>query len=442
MAGWFENNMSAIREYPFDFDRYLEERLREINDLDERRFTKELLLNGLGRVIGCMEEKYKKLEQRIFEEMEIRANQYGTVMTIVRREHYDPSNETLYPVLEADLKPDSLAKALSDDGRRFVETIFLEADDTVQQAFAAAGRFPGSGTPGAGGRMFSVRPAARYREAVERLYQVFQDNHIPWQTVHMGYLDKFYDVYAEAYGWGGPGTAGEGPQPEAVSVDYGEYAPYIRRSMIPLWNMEQLPFDSTQFMIPCTDGIYYEHEFPLQGRGETDGYLALSNEDILEIRHEKKKIVLKTKKEIFEGWRILHMIQKPAARSLDYDAPFLSNHRKDSFIRRYAEHNGSRLMTKTDLFRRIMELDTGDFIEAAGYEITDCAGETLLAPDMNWFARDELFPMEGRKTLALKFKEKKPGHYLNGSMARFVLSQLQMEIGEYRCAGMLEGGIQ
>ena len=94
-------------------------------------------------------------------------------------------------------------------------------------------------------------------------------------------------------------------------------------------------------------------------------------------------------------------------------------------------------MTKTDLFRRIMELDTGDFIEAAGYEITDCAGESLLAPDMNWFARDELFPMEGRKTLTLKFKEKKPGHYLNGSMARFVLSQLQMEIGEYRCAGML-----
>ena len=30
MAGWFENNMSAIREYPFDFDCYLEERLREI----------------------------------------------------------------------------------------------------------------------------------------------------------------------------------------------------------------------------------------------------------------------------------------------------------------------------------------------------------------------------------------------------------------------------
>ena len=62
--------------------------------------------------------KSPKLKQRVFEEMEICANQYETVMAIVRREHYDPSNETLYPV--------------------------LEADDAVQQAFTAAGCFPGS----------------------------------------------------------------------------------------------------------------------------------------------------------------------------------------------------------------------------------------------------------------------------------------------------------
>ena len=56
---------------------------------------------------------------------------------------------------------------------------------------------------------------------------------------------------------------------------------------------------------------------------------------------------------------------------------------------------------------------------------------------MNWFVRDELFPMEGRATLVFKFKEKIPGHYLNGSMARFVISQMQMEISEYRCVGVL-----
>ncbi len=59
--GW----LNGIEEYPFDFERYIEERLREIDDLDERRFAKKVLLDGLGRGIRCMEAKYKQLEQRI-----------------------------------------------------------------------------------------------------------------------------------------------------------------------------------------------------------------------------------------------------------------------------------------------------------------------------------------------------------------------------------------
>ena len=55
MAKWFENNMSAVREYPFDFERYMEQRLREIDNLDERRFMKEILLQGLGSAVQFME---------------------------------------------------------------------------------------------------------------------------------------------------------------------------------------------------------------------------------------------------------------------------------------------------------------------------------------------------------------------------------------------------
>ena len=87
MAKWFENNMSAVREYPFDFERYMEQRLREIDNLDERRFMKEILLQGLGSAVQFMEEKYRKLERRVYDEYEPRANQYETVMTIVKREH-------------------------------------------------------------------------------------------------------------------------------------------------------------------------------------------------------------------------------------------------------------------------------------------------------------------------------------------------------------------
>lgn len=190
-------------------------------------------------------------------------------------------------------------------------------------------------------------------------------------------------------------------------------------------------------MMPCTDGIYYEHEFSLKDKVLDDGYLVCPNEDILEIRHEEGRIIVKSQKEIFQDWEILHLVQAQTVRSIGYDAPLLTNHKRDSFIRRYSEKRGARLMTKMDLFRRIMELDIREFIEVEEYEIREKRGDIPKAEGMNWFVQDEVFPMESRRVLFLIFREKQPGHYLNDSMVRFVVSQLQLEISEYCCVGVI-----
>lgn len=44
--------------------------------------------------------------------------------------------------------------------------------------------------------------------------------------------------------------------------------------------------------------------------------------------------------------------------------------------------------------------------------------------------------MDQRKLLVLEFKEKRPGHFLNKGIIRFVISQMQLEISEYRCVGV------
>lgn len=442
MENWYEDNRSAVLEYPFDYERYIQERLREIQDLDERKFAKEVLLHGLGKVIQTMEARYQKLEQRVFEEVEIAANQFETVMTIIRRVHYDPINGTLFPVVQMDLEPDQLAEALSDEKTIFIRTIFLEADEGRQQEFLNVGSFPGR--IGEREVRFTVRPAKRYRNAVERLYGIFQDNHIPWQTVNTGYLDKFYDIFAERspdFGKGKEAGEGEKGVEEQLAAEaeirFAGFKEYVRYERIPLWNIEYQPFHSKNFMVPCTDRMYYEHEFSLEERSKEDGYLVCSNQDILEIRHEEKKIVIKSWRETFEGWEILHIIQAPTVRSADYTAPLLTNHKRDSFIRRYSGRQGAPLMTKLDLFRRIMELDIRDFIQVTGYQICEGKEKGAILGGMNWFLQDELFPMAGRKLLLLQFEEKQPGHYLNGSMVRFVLSQLQLEISEYCCAGVI-----
>ncbi|WP_312442902.1 hypothetical protein [Lacrimispora sp.] len=436
MDAWKDNNLSAILEYPFDFERYIEERLREIDDLDERWYAKKVLVEGLSKVIRCMEAKYYQLERRVYEELEIADNQYETVMTIVKRDHYDPTNRTLCPVDELDLEEEKLAEVLSDEKQVWIGTIFLESGEDGRKEFEGIRYF--TGTLDRNGEKqeadFYIQPVKRYPDTLERLYQVFQDNHIPWETINTAYLGKFYDIYIS------PEVLEKGMKNsilENSDIEFGKFKKLIRYGLIPLWNLDWVKFDSTDFMLPSINDVYYEHEFTLEDKEKGDGYLIETNEDILEIRHEKNKIVIKSQKETFENWKALHMIQKETIRSLDYKFPLVTNHKKDSFIRRFAENSRVRLMTKTDLFRRIMELDIQDYIEVVGYEICENARGYQNTEGMNWFVRDELFPMESRKVLLLKFRAKEPGHYLNDSMVQFVISQMQLEINEYRCIGVM-----
>ena len=363
-------------------------------------------------------------------------------MTIVQKKHYDPTNETLFPVDPMDLQKEVLTEKLTTDRELFLGTVFLEADDNMQEQFLNEGSFSASFAQRE--VRVQIRPTERYQAIIERLYHIFLDNHVPWQTVHTGYLDKFYDVYlksSEVREESGTQEQHEKigrPVPEEIKIRYDAYERFVKTDVLPLWNVEWLSFDSADFMIPGMDGLCYEHEFSLEDQEEQDGYLIASNEEILEIRHEKKKIVIRSRKETFEGWKALHIVRLPAVRSLDYDAPFLTNRRRDSFLSRYAAGCGVPLLTKADLFRRIMELDVRDYIEAEDYEIREHTEDFPAVRGMNRFVRDELFPMESRRILLIRFREVKTGHYLNGCMVRFVISQIQMEISEYRCVGVIE----
>lgn len=43
-------------------------------------------------------------------------------------------------------------------------------------------------------------------------------------------------------------------------------------------------------------------------------------------------------------------------QSLDYSAPLLTNHKKDSYFRRIAGEVPVRLLTKADLFRKVQKI--------------------------------------------------------------------------------------
>lgn len=431
MENWGEKNLSGVMEYPMDFERYIENRLKEIDDLDERRFAKVVLWDGLGKIIHRMDQKYQALEKRIYEETEAPAGCYETVTTIIRKKDYDPTNDTLFPVCQEDLNEEKVWSGVENE--IYVGTIFLKADEKTARRFENVGGF--QGTYGEGSTqevVFHVQRAKRYRERIEQLYHAFLDNHIPWETVHTGYLDKFYDVFM-IY----DGQQNTSKEPIRAEVDYGEYGGFIQHDIIPLWNIEQISFDSTDFMLPCIDGIYYEHEFSIRDADPGDGYLVVSNVDILEIRHEEGKILMKSKEETFEDWQALRIVQKQTERSLDYTDALLSNHKKDSYFRRISCKAPARLLTKADLFRRVAELDIEEYVELTGYKVCDNVADYPKEEGMDWFVEDGIFSMESRRMLVLEFVEKNPGHYLNDSMIRFAVSRIQLELEEYRCIGVM-----
>ncbi len=432
-----KENLSGIYEYEFDFHSYIEKQLRMIDNLDERKYAKQLLLEGMEKMIGCIDERYHQLEQRIYNEIELSDNHYEIAMTVINRLDFDPTNPTLFPVAEEDLEERNPELPEAASNELYVNTIYLEHSERECRRFEAKKFYNGYAI--IDGResiaRFFVAPAIRYLEQMEHLYQLFQDNQIPWKTVNTGYLDKFYDVYMEMESLADRGSSGK---LERTEIHFGEFEPFVRREFIPVWNIEHMTFNCTQFMVPCIDDVYFEHEFMVGGGDERDGYLIHFNEDILEIRHEMGKIIIKAKVETYENWSAFRIAQAEPVVSLGYDRPFLTNRRRDTFLRRYAERTGVLLMTKTDLFRRIMELDIKDYIEISNYEIRDHMEEEGTGAGMNWFVQDELFPMESRRILLLKFREVSPGSYLNDAMIRFVVSQLQLEMNEYRCVGVME----
>ena len=82
-------------EKKFDYENYIKRQLREIDDLDERRYAKELLLGSLGELAAWTEEKYKALEQRVSDELHNPSEYFQISMTIIDKPDKDPINPCL-----------------------------------------------------------------------------------------------------------------------------------------------------------------------------------------------------------------------------------------------------------------------------------------------------------------------------------------------------------
>lgn len=412
-------------EKKFDYENYIQNRLKEIEDLDERRFAKELLLNGIGRVFSWTEAKYEALEQRIQRELDMPGKRFFTYMTIVEKKDYDPISTFWFPVCKEDVQNRECGEH---------KTIYLMAGEEECRRFLQQETVEGTLKESGEKVFFRIRKSHRHLNAMKKLYSLFVTNHIPWRTVHMGHLERFFELVPE----------GEILPDAKVEFAWKGWKDRIREDMLPLWNIERTTAGTQEYRIPCMDEVFYEHVFYLSDeKAEGDGYLVDAGDDILSIRYEENRVVLKTKQPSMKGISIYRMHQEKPPVSFGYQYAVLSNAQKDHLAARYLYQTGNFLQTPMELGRKIREM-SGDYrIELLGYAIMDKTRELeaeagIWFGDMNEFTGVQVFSDDQRSILLLQLQRNgDQTDYMYESQVRYLLSQMQMEFMEYRCAGVL-----
>lgn len=399
----------------FNMDAYVKQRLAEIPDTDERGVAREVLLKGLLPAIQIMEENYRNLEERIRREIEIPGSRFAVYTMAIRQQDFDSTNRTWFPVCGQDVQEEAVCRR-----------IYFRGNAAEKRNFEKASCFSATDREGNTKRI-GIRRSEDYRGAVESLYRLFVYNRIPWQTVNTGDVERFYDVY----------PMDSEDDMEDWSFSFGEWEKLVDQDHILLWNLEQFVFRCMKFMVPSPDGKYYEHELNLEDYDPDSGYMVEGNEDILSIRYENGRILMTSFKETFENWRACRFSGRLDMESYGYEGRVLGNAGKESFADHLTERYGQGIHSRTEIFRIVEGLGVEEWVRLTDCRIREREQDDSFRADMNWFVREELFPMETRRVLELTFERQGGTEADVEDMLRYVISQVQLLLDEYKCVGKM-----
>lgn len=427
----------------FDMEEYINRRMLEISRLEDRALYREIAGDILLKLYRYNRESFERLEDRILSESRPGQGSYVVYLTMTDREHYDATDEFMYPMAEEDIQRTEVSwqdvrEALAEKRKLRLYSIFLEASAShIYRILHEDREFHGiirtknreyRGT-------FMVRRSEKYLDMVKELYYIFSANYQPWVTVCEAYLTKLLDVYlcsAE--------SLPEKDDIEEIRVDFEEYSESVRNEMIPLWNLKKIHEKTSTYPEPGIDRINYEHQIFSHRLNADCEYLVMNTDvEITNIRRVKGDLLITCPADRPCDWSLYQVNKRKDGRRYPY--PVLSNCFKESFSGSITELYRRSIRTKAEMARLIESFPYGGYVRFRGMEI----GETLPEGwessnyNMDGFIQDEIRTGHSRQVLTLFFAPVDRENYLNEDIMSFLVTQVQKLFPEYLCAGSMAG---
>lgn len=423
----------------FDLQDYIHKRSLDIQDLRERALYRQVTDTLMVNLFQYLGDEQKKLEQRILSEIQSRESEFTIHIGVTEPDLYDASDRFLTPICPEDVEHvrPTLSDCLDQNEPVPVDRVFLRQNAQEALKFEREGAvYQGTLTTQAGAfpATFSIRRSRRYLKQVERLYQVFHANHIPWSTVCSAYLYKMFDVCLVDAEGAGQDT---GVEVQSVTVDFGAYEPFLHRGMIPLWNLERVEVSTSMYPSPCADHVHYEHRIFAHRLSPGCSYLVADVDRVLQnVRLVAGDMLITCQEKGPVNWKLIQV--NPSDRKLRYAYPLLANQPEESFASNLGALYQQGVKTRGELRRVILSYGYDSVVSFQDVELGAAGPAEAETYDMDQFITDELRKRETQETMLLHFAAADPGNFLNMDIMSFLVTKAQKLFPEYHCAGVLD----
>lgn len=411
----------------FDLQNMMKKRLVEIEDLEERKEVRHIFEMVFSEMCAQNANQYRNLENTMDVAFKQEEKSVVIYSGLVDKHMYDKMSKNMYPLYAEDLwdvpiETDKLLDALGRNQPWKIGSFFLEADyDIVQQLAGQERAFYGIiRTKNMSYKAtVKVEVEKKYREMVKKLFFTFLHNRIPWRTLCIPYFHKMFTYYI---------TDTDLPwyeQIESVEIQFAEYEEWVRRDMIPVWNIEPVSIMSDVRPLSVKHEMQYHHV--INGRRlQADSKYLLANTNMTIMNSYRDYGLHIFSSEPRERKWELYRIGTKVEVASDYE--IFSNEIKYPWI--------SPVRTVGSVIRllNILGYEKRFSVETVG--ITNKCHNASLGYSMNEIWDETLVRLKDRPVLVIQLKSK-VNDYLQTDILSYLISEVQYQYPEYHCVAKL-----